>query len=57
MVFQQFNLFPQYSVLDNVTLASRLHAKERPDYKENKKQIIAEINEDLGDLDLTFIEG
>ena len=45
MVFQQFNLFPQYSVLDNVTLASRLHAKERPDYKENKKQIIAEIED------------
>ena len=46
MVFQQFNLFPQYSVLDNVTLASRLHAKERPDYKANKKQIIAEIESD-----------
>ncbi|MBQ7982539.1 MAG: amino acid ABC transporter ATP-binding protein [Clostridia bacterium] len=46
MVFQQFNLFPQYSVLDNVTLASRLHAKERPDYKANKKQIIAEIEAD-----------
>ena len=50
MVFQQFNLFPQYSVLDNVTLASRLHAKERPDYKENKKQIIAEIEANAHDL-------
>ncbi len=46
MVFQQFNLFPQYSVLDNVTLARRLHAKELPDYKEHKKQIIAEIESD-----------
>ena len=45
MVFQQFNLFPQYTVLDNVTLASRLHAKERPDYQQNKKQIIGEIEE------------
>ncbi len=45
LVFQQFNLFPQYNVLDNVTLAVKLQAKERPDYKQNKKQIIAEIEE------------
>lgn len=43
LVFQQFNLFPQYNVLDNVTLAVKLKAKERPDYKQNKKQINAEI--------------
>ena len=43
LVFQQFNLFPQYNVLDNVTLAPRLRAKERADYKQNKKQIIGEI--------------
>ena len=40
LVFQQFNLFPQYNVLDNVTLAVKLKAKERPDYKQNKKQIL-----------------
>ena len=45
LVFQQFNLFPQYNVLGNVTLAPRLRAKERPDYKKNKKQILAEIDE------------
>ena len=45
LVFQQFNLFPQYNVFDNVTLAVKLKAKERPDYKANKKQIIKEINE------------
>lgn len=45
LVFQQFNLFPQYNVLDNVTLAVKLKAKERPDYKKNKKQILAEIDE------------
>ncbi len=45
LVFQQFNLFPQYDVLDNVTLAVKLKAKERPDYKQNKKQILAEIEE------------
>ena len=43
LVFQDFNLFPQYNVHDNLTLAAKLLAKEREDYKENKKQIFAEI--------------
>ena len=43
MVFQSFNLFPQYTALQNVTLASQLLAKERPDFKERKKEIYAEI--------------
>ncbi len=43
LVFQQFHLFPQHNVLKNVTLAMELQAKERPDYKKNKKQIHAEI--------------
>ena len=43
LVFQQFNLFPQYSVMDNLTLAPRLAAKRCPDYKENKKSIIEQI--------------
>ncbi|MGM9625897.1 MAG: amino acid ABC transporter ATP-binding protein [Eubacteriales bacterium] len=50
MVFQQFNLFPQYSVLDNVTLARRLHAKEQPGYKAHKKQILGEIEADARSL-------
>ena len=50
LVFQQFNLFPQYTVLRNVTLAPRLRAKERPDYKKNKKQILAEIDEEAKKL-------
>lgn len=45
LVFQDFNLFPQYNVLDNVTLALKIRAKERPDFKKNKKQIFAEIDE------------
>ena len=45
LVFQDFNLFPQYSVIDNVTLAPRLLAKERADFKANKKEIYAEIDE------------
>ena len=43
LVFQSFNLFPQYTALENVTLAPKLLAKERTDYKQNKKQIIEEI--------------
>ena len=45
LVFQSFNLFPQYTALENVTLAGRLLAKEREDYKANKKQIFAQIEE------------
>ena len=44
LVFQDFNLFPQYTVRDNITLSPRLHAKKRSDYKANKKQILAEID-------------
>ena len=43
LVFQDFHLFPQYNVHDNLTLAAKLLAKEREDFKENKKQIYAEI--------------
>ena len=39
MVFQSFNLFPQYTALENVMLASLLLAKERPDYKQHKREI------------------
>jgi len=45
LVFQSFNLFPQYTALENVTLAPKLLAKERPDFKENKKAITEEIEE------------
>ena len=44
LVFQSFNLFPQYTALENVTLASELLAKERPDFKERKKEILEEIH-------------
>ena len=44
LVFQSFNLFPQYTALGNVTLASRLLAKERPDFKQDKKAIFEAID-------------
>lgn len=45
LVFQDFNLFPQYSVIENLVLAPKLLAKERPDYKKNKKAIFKEIED------------
>ncbi len=45
LVFQSFNLFPQYTAFDNVTLAPKLLAKERPDFKARKKEIFAQIEE------------
>ena len=44
LVFQSFNLFPQYTALKNVTLAKELLSQERPDFKDNKKQILDEIH-------------
>ena len=43
MVFQSFHLFPQYTALRNVTLAKELLSQERPDFKQNKKAILEEI--------------
>lgn len=43
LVFQSFNLFPQYTALQNVMLAKELLAKEKPDYKSKKKEIHAQI--------------
>ena len=43
LVFQNFNLFPQYTARQNVMLASELLAKEQPDYKAQKKLLHAQI--------------
>ncbi len=43
LVFQSFHLFPQYTALRNVTLARELLAQEQPDFKQNKKQILEQI--------------
>lgn len=43
LVFQNFNLFPQYTALENVMLAKELLEKEQPGYKARKKEIHDEI--------------
>ena len=43
LVFQQFNLFPQYTAKGNVMLAPLTRAKRKQDFKKNKKAIVDEI--------------
>ena len=47
VIFQDFNLFPQYTVTENITLAPRIVAKEK---KATYTKTAAEL---LADLDLT----
>ena len=59
LVFQSFNLFPQYSVMDNITLAPLLQLKERckkdktVNFAEEKQKILAEAEELLEKIGLT----
>ncbi len=46
LVFQSFNLFPQYTALENVTLARKMLAKEEADYRDRKKELFAAIEDD-----------
>ena len=50
LVFQSFNLFPQYTAKENVMLAKRLLAKEQPDFKAKKKEIYGEIEKQAEEL-------
>ena len=43
LVFQNFNLFPQYTALQDITLAGELLARERPDYRQNRRAVHAEL--------------
>ena len=44
LVFQSFNLFPQYNVFDNITLAPKLRLREQKISKEELKIRTAEID-------------
>ncbi|MBR1821970.1 MAG: amino acid ABC transporter ATP-binding protein [Clostridia bacterium] len=46
LVFQSFNLFPQYTALKNVMLARELLAKDSLDYRQNKRAVQAQIEEE-----------
>ena len=49
MVFQQFNLFPQYTALENVTLAPKLSRKWPEDeILERAKDLLARVGLEIG---------
>ena len=50
LVFQSFNLFPQYTALRNVTLAVELLAKERPEYRQNRRAVQQQIEAEAREL-------
>ena len=52
LVFQQFNLFPQYNVLENLTLAPTLRAK-RGENNDTPEEIKARANELLATVGLS----
>ncbi len=50
LVFQSFNLFPQYTALGNIMLPRQLQAKKQDDYKSNKKEINEAIRKEAEEL-------
>ncbi len=46
LVFQNFNLFPQYTAFENVTLANLLLAKNTEAYRRDKDAVVRSINEE-----------
>jgi len=50
MVFQSFNLFPQYTALENVMLAPRLAAAKQEGFKEKKKEVLEQLRQQAEDI-------
>ncbi len=50
LVFQSFNLFPQYNALDNITLAPRMRLKEEKLTGDEKRARLAEIDKKAWEL-------
>lgn len=50
LVFQSFNLFPQYTALQNVMLARQLMAAKDPELKGHKQEVNAEIEKEAKEL-------
>ena len=46
LVFQSFNLFPQYTALKNVMLARELLAKDSPEYRQNRRAVQQAIEDE-----------
>ncbi|MCR5451337.1 MAG: amino acid ABC transporter ATP-binding protein [Lachnospiraceae bacterium] len=57
MVFQSFNLFPQYTALENIMLAPRLLAKENGKLKSEEEAIRIRAKELLDQMGLADREG
>ncbi|MBE7083523.1 MAG: amino acid ABC transporter ATP-binding protein [Clostridiales bacterium] len=55
LVFQSFNLFPQYNVLDNITLAPTLLLKSRINHRKQKELFLAEKKK-INDEALALLE-
>ena len=53
LVFQSFNLFPQYTALENVTLAPKLMAKDKKTYEAEKENINSRARELLNQVGLS----
>ena len=45
LVFQNFNLFPQYTALQNVMLAPELLAQEQPNWRQNRRAVREALRE------------
>ena len=50
LVFQSFNLFPQYTVRQNITLAPKLMLKEKNLTAEQRKESLAQIEQKADEL-------